>query len=409
MNKDHLENLNKGKDFWNGWREENPEVIPDLKGVSLTEMDSHVRYPLKRRNLAGFNLVKADIGGANLRAVDLSGANLFSANLSYATLTEADLTGANLQIANLYQADLGEAILCKANLFSSMLQYADLTKADCREAMFRCADLGAADLTRANFSSADLREAHLLGTRLVKTNFENADLTGSSVWGVSAWDLKLDGAKQSGLVITPKDAFSSLTVDDLEVAQFLYLLVRNEKLRNVIDNMVNKAVLILGRFTEERLSVLKTVREELRKYNYLPILFDFKPSEQRNLSETVSTVAHLSRFVIADITEPQAIPQELEHIVANLQVPVVLIFQPLVDVQTGKIKNEWGMSWDFRERDHVLPIYDYDSVDQLLSCFKEEVVNPAEQAIKVILEKRRKLNEEKQEIRERRQRKILGQ
>jgi hypothetical protein len=37
----------------------------------------------------------------------------------------------------------------------------------------------------------------------------------------------------------------------------------------------SKAVLILGRFTDERKAVLDALRDELRKRNYLPILFDF--------------------------------------------------------------------------------------------------------------------------------------
>ena len=34
-------------------------------------------------------------------------------------------------------------------------------------------------------------------------------------------------------------------------------------------------MLILGRFTPERKAVLDALREELRKRDYLPILFDF--------------------------------------------------------------------------------------------------------------------------------------
>ena len=43
-----------------------------------------------------------------------------------------------------------------------------------------------------------------------------------------------------------------ITVDDLEVAQFIYLLLNRRKLRNVLTTLGEKAVLILGRFTERR-------------------------------------------------------------------------------------------------------------------------------------------------------------
>jgi hypothetical protein len=47
-----------------------------------------------------------------------------------------------------------------------------------------------------------------------------------------------------------------ITVDNIEVAQFIYLMLHNEKIRDVIDTITSKAVLILGRFTGERKAVL---------------------------------------------------------------------------------------------------------------------------------------------------------
>jgi hypothetical protein len=66
-----------------------------------------------------------------------------------------------------------------------------------------------------------------------------------------------------------------ITTDDIEVAQFLYLLIHNEKLRKVIDTITTKVVLILGRFSEERKVVLDAVRDALRTRDLLPVIFDF--------------------------------------------------------------------------------------------------------------------------------------
>ena len=118
-----------------------------------------------------------------------------------------------------------------------------------------------------------------------------------------------------------------ITVDNLEVAQFVYLLLHNEKIREVIDTIAKKAVLILGRFTPERKAVLDAIREELRRQNYLPILFDFEKPASRDLTETISTLAHMARFIIADLTEPSSLPKELEAIVPTLAVPV----QPVME------------------------------------------------------------------------------
>ena len=81
------------------------------------------------------------------------------------------------------------------------------------------------------------------------TDFTDADLTGCRIYGISAWGLKLEGAKQQNLIITRSDE-PEITVDNIEVAQFIYLLLHNEKIRDVIDTITSKAVLILGRFTE---------------------------------------------------------------------------------------------------------------------------------------------------------------
>ncbi len=115
-----------------------------------------------------------------------------------------------------------------------------------------------------------------------------------------------------------------ITVDSLKVAQFIYLLLINEEIREVIDTITSKVVLILGRFTPGRKQILDAIKNELRKRNYSPILFDFEKPSSRDITETVSTLAHLSRFVIADITDAKSIPQELSHIVPFLpSVPIV--------------------------------------------------------------------------------------
>jgi hypothetical protein len=87
----------------------------------------------------------------------------------------------------------------------------------------------------------------------VHTDLTGADLTGCRIHGVSAWDLKLDGARQQNLIIRGwYENEPEITVDNLEVAQFIYLLLNNQKIRQVIDTITSKAVLILGRFTAER-------------------------------------------------------------------------------------------------------------------------------------------------------------
>ena len=61
-----------------------------------------------------------------------------------------------------------------------------------------------------------------------------------------------------------------------------------------IDTITSKVVLILGRFTAERKAVLDALREELRKRDYLPILFDFAVPTTRDITETVSLLARMA-------------------------------------------------------------------------------------------------------------------
>jgi hypothetical protein len=173
------------------------------------------------------------------------------------------------------------------------------------------------------------------------------------------------------LIITPPDQ-PVITVDNLEVAQFIYLLLQNEKIREVIDTITTKAVLILGRFTPERKAVLEAIRGEIRRQKLLPILFDFTPTASQTTLETVSTLAHMAHFVIADLTDAKSILQELQAIVPNNpSVPV----QPLLLAS----QSEPGMFDFFRRYPWVLETYQYHSVEEVLTAL-EKIIARARRA-----------------------------
>jgi len=266
-------------------------------------------------------------------------------------------------------------IISKLDLSGMDLSGAELSGGIFEEVVFQGANLSGADLSEANLidtdlSRADLSNANLSYASLADTNFEEANLTNCRIYGISAWNLKLQDAKQSDLIITPPDE-PTITVDNLEVAQFIYLILNNEKIRDVIDTITSKVVLILGRFTPERKAVLDAIREEIRKCGCLPVLFDFEKPASRDITETISTLAHMARFVIADITEARSIPQELERIVPGLpSVPV----QPLLQASAG----EYGMFEHFKAYPWVLEIHRYEDLDDLLKSLSEKVIAPAE-------------------------------
>src|SRR6516165_4680493 len=162
-NDEHVALLKQGAAAWNAWRRDNPNIRPDFSGADLRQVD----------------LTYVGVSGADLRGANFSG---------------ADLRGALLTGANFGGADLGRV------------------------------NLSGAEACVANFSYANLREAIVVGTALtlayfVGTDLENADLSGCHVYGVSAWGVKLDGAKQQNLTFTDAGE-PTITVDNIEVAQF---------------------------------------------------------------------------------------------------------------------------------------------------------------------------------------------
>ena len=355
-NEEQLRILKQGVETWNRWREENLDAHVDLSSADLSQA----------------RLGQAYLSEADLTRTLLRGAYLIRAHLDGAHLNQADLSGAYLMEADLRNARLTGAHLNAARLAGALLNGAHLNQADLRKAILIRADLRGANLTEAN-----LCEANLEGALLLNTILDAADLTACRVYGVSAWDIQLEKAIQKDLIITPSSE-PAITVDNLEVAQFIHLLLNKKKIRDVIDTITSKVVLILGRFAPERKAILDALRETLRQRNYVPVLFDFDKPASRDLTETISTLAHLARFVIADITDPKSIPQELQAIVPDLAVPI----QPII----ASPNHPWGMFEDFPKKYHwVLAVHEYSDLDDLLTALETKVIAPAEAKAKELM------------------------
>jgi uncharacterized protein YjbI with pentapeptide repeats len=348
-NDEDLARIRQGVTVWNDWREHAPGHRADLSEANLS-----------KAHFSGADLRGADLSEANFSATNLtwqmkrlgvSATNLLYGDLSEAMLRGADLNGVNLNGANLRGTNLSGVT------FGS---FANLDGVNFSGAMLNGANFSLAHLGGADLRGADLRGADLQTAILVNTNLTDADLTGCRIYGISAWDLELYGAKQRDLIITGYDQ-PEITVDNIEVGQFIHLLLHNEKIRDVIDTITSKAVLILGRFTDERKAVLDSLREDLRNRHYLPILFDFKKPDSKDLTGTMSTLAHMARFIIADLTDPSCIPYELATVLSNTFVPV----QPIL--LSGK--SEFAMLPDLRRRFHwVLATHHYDTQEHLTGC-----------------------------------------
>ncbi|MGC2108805.1 MAG: toll/interleukin-1 receptor domain-containing protein [Candidatus Korobacteraceae bacterium] len=197
-NQEHLAILRQGVEEWNKWRDERPDVKPDLSEAHLS-----------RANLSG-----ADLHGANLSEADLSGNSpadarfcwlneetiVAGANLTRANLRGADLSSTNLCVAILIGADLNGAKLVGSDLVAAGLPWAKLVGADLSEA-----DLSGADLGAANLTSAQLRWANLTGADLGDTDLSGADLSGANLRTAQVTGANLSGASAGGTIFSAID------------------------------------------------------------------------------------------------------------------------------------------------------------------------------------------------------------
>lgn len=191
---------------WSAERSTQTRAIrkPDLDGRNLRSA------ALRRAQLVGVSLYKADLRGADLRDANLDGADLYAADLTGANLSDANLEGADLRFAKLDKTDLSFARMVGANvdgitlngaatnclqidhnlllartseetgapefgylkLDGRRLQLADFAGKD-----LICASFRGAYLINADFSGADLRFARLNGAQMAFAKFTDAKLS----------------------------------------------------------------------------------------------------------------------------------------------------------------------------------------------------------------------------------------
>ena len=307
---------------WNKWRLENWDIKPDLRGLEVK---------------SGGNLSEYNFHGADLSNTTFNGTRFVGTNLSHADLRHSRITGANLSFADLTGADLTGAVLARV------------------------------DLT---------------GAILVRSKLNGASLTDARVYGASVWDVETNHkTKQRRLIITPEDK-PDIFVDNLKVAQFMYLLLNNQEIRNVIDTATSKLVLLLGRFTEERKAVLDALRDELRRQDYVPVIFDFDKPMDKSIADTVMILAKLACFVIADITDASWVTVETQIVVR--QAPL-LPFR-LIKHESASVPSAIN---DLRpESPQLIKPLDYRSAEHAVASVKMILAPAEEMAAKIRLKRR---------------------
>ena len=338
MNQKHVDILNKGAKTWNAWRKENPEIIPDLSNYYFVYAKDEVP------DLNGVNLSHANLKGAYIQGNDRDWPD------EYAPFFEN---------SNFEFADLSESYMFRTKFNNANLRNTNLTNANIQSTGFN-----GTDLSFANFSGAEIKWSGFANARLESTNFEGATLIDINFPDAKSWSPIIDEKTTASGIILDSKKESQISIDDLELSHAFSLML------DMINVATEKVVLILGRFYKERKEILDAIRNELRDKGFIALVFDFEKPARRDITETVSLLAHLSRFVVADITDAKSIPQELQAVVPNL--PSV-VFLPIL--QSDMV--EYAMYEHFRRYEWVLPIFYYDNKEHLISSIENNIINPA--------------------------------
>jgi len=204
-NAKHFEIVKQGVQAWNDWREDNPEIEPDLSESDLGNMKLN-NANLNDTDLRRSDLRNTDFRDASLVRADLRAANIYQASFNLAILREANFSEAYLRECDLSEADLKRAYFIRADLVRVDLWESDLTKADFRWAYLIGTDLKQANLTRAdlrwahlsesNLSQADLSQANLIKASIIKTNLHHCNLENAIMAWTNFGDVDLSLTKE---------------------------------------------------------------------------------------------------------------------------------------------------------------------------------------------------------------------
>ena len=298
-NDNHSEIVMQGAAVWNTWREQNPDRVSFVK-PHWYDCPGRGGVQMKGRNRLNFSQM----------------------NLSYVSIHGAFAEGLNLRNSRFENSNFSDG---------------DFSGADFDGAIFRNTTFSKTILTRASFDNATFVNCNLNRVSLVGASFRVKEITETVIYGIAAWDMATsDEMKQSKLVIEQTHEFYSdliqrghipMMVDDIELAQFVYYLSNHKKMRDALNILNEKGVLLLGQFKGGGLDRLYTIRDWLQRKGYMAMIFDFERPDNLSLTETVVTMAGLSKFIVVDLSG-SSVPAELQAILTQIKKPILAFGDP---------------------------------------------------------------------------------
>lgn len=366
-----IQDTQSGYQSWNNWRTVNGIMNPQLEGIELSGITIQ-NYNFAGANLKGAKItdsimLKCSFHQANLENIKINNSNCGFSDFSATTLVNSDLSHSQFTLGTFIRSNCENTNFSNSNLTNSIFGNSNLSHANFENTMLITANLANCNLQHSLFINSVLS-----GTNFSNSNLSNATIKDSIVFGISAWNITTTNLNQENLTITNHEDDHIFTVDDIELAQFIYLISNNEKIANAIDKLTSKVVLILGRFTPERMKILQGVKEILKKNGFIPVLFDFEGPKNRDFTETVGLIGRMSRFIVADLTDAKSIPQELSELIPN---------NPSIKIQPILLKGEreYSMFEHWTKYPWVQEIFSYDDVESLNGFFRDNTASLSEQ------------------------------
>lgn len=222
-NTQHLSYLRRGVSAWNQWRDDEPDVKPDLSNLVFSEVladisqcqgqdqdsKSQDQDKTQDNNTQDSSTLPRQICfvGANFSEVNLNSATIANINLR-----DANFNNANLESANITNVNLENAIITNVNANNAVFSDSRLFKTDLEGATLQHSKFWNSDLREINLWNADLEYAVLSGVSLVNcaaanvnlfhANLEDANLEGANLWmanmkEANLWSTNLTHANMS--------------------------------------------------------------------------------------------------------------------------------------------------------------------------------------------------------------------
>jgi uncharacterized protein YjbI with pentapeptide repeats len=364
-------------DQWNRRRQECGFTHLDFHNVDLLNGVFN-GFNFSNCNLRYVNFMYSELKNVDFSNTDLSFADLSSTVLKNAIFLNSQLIRTQFYCSNLSNATFSNVVITHVDFTGSLLHDVTINHSGVDFCTFDDAKIVRSSLSevslmgssffKANLSHSKFANCNFKGSIFIETDINESIFEDCSIFGISCWKIAGTPRVIQNLNIADFNE-NRITVDNLEVAQFLYLILNNKELQSIINTVTTKLVLILGRFSDEQKPILNHIREKLPDFDLIPVIFDFDCPCTRDADETVSILASLSKFVIVDITDPRSTPQELKGIVeGHPSIPI----QPII----RENQREYGMYDHFRSYHWVQPIQTYKDLDDLSINFEEKIIQP---------------------------------